>query len=196
MSTAPHDPSQCATHSAAHHPKPTPDLHYLHTRERRWPLRVLMVCMGNICRSPTAHGVLQSLIKQADLQQRIEVDSAGTHAYHVGEAPDTRSQQHARQRGYALHGLRARQVKASDCLAFDVILVMDQANETAVRALAQSFGDSQVQHKIMRLASFATRHRSDEVPDPYYGGEKGFDQVLDLVEDACQSLLGQLRPYA
>lgn len=173
-----------------------PDLHYLQTRNRAAPIRVLMVCMGNICRSPTAHGVLERYIAQAGLQQRIEVDSAGTHAYHVGEPPDKRSQSHALLRGFDLQAQRARQVKTADLQDFDVVLVMDQPNETAVRALAQSLRGPDVQHKIMRLADFATRHDTHEVPDPYYGGDKGFDYVLDLVEDACQNLLEKLKACA
>lgn len=173
-----------------------PDLHYLHNPNRTAPIRVLMVCMGNICRSPTAHGVLERYIAQAGLQQLIEVDSAGTHAYHVGEPPDKRSQSHALLRGFDLQHQRARQVKAVDLMESDIVLVMDQPNETAVRALAQTVSGPDVQHKIMRLAAFATRHQAHEVPDPYYGGDKGFDYVLDLVEDACQNLFDKLKAYA
>jgi protein-tyrosine phosphatase len=100
------------------------------------PVRVLMVCTGNICRSPTAHGVLEKMVADAGLQHLVQVDSAGTHGYHVGEAPDARSQQHARRRGYDLSGQRARQLTKQDFDAFDLVLVMDSANETAARRIA------------------------------------------------------------
>lgn len=153
------------------------------------PVRVLMVCMGNICRSPTAHGVLQAKVAAAGLQQAVEVDSAGTHDYHVGEPPDARAQQHALRRGYDLSGQRARQLQARDFSAFDLVLVMDAANER----LAQALCPPAQRHKLQRLAAFASRHTVTQVPDPYYGGAEGFEQVLDLVEDACDGLLTQLQ---
>ncbi|MDO4724096.1 MAG: low molecular weight protein-tyrosine-phosphatase [Comamonadaceae bacterium] len=148
-----------------------------------------MVCMGNICRSPTAHGVLQAKVAAAGLQQAVEVDSAGTHDYHVGAPPDARAQQHALRRGYDLSGQRARQLQARDFLAFDLVLVMDAANER----LAQALCPPEQRHKLQRLAAFASRHAATQVPDPYYGGADGFEQVLDLVEDACDGLLAQLQ---
>ncbi|THU05536.1 low molecular weight phosphotyrosine protein phosphatase [Lampropedia puyangensis] len=150
-----------------------------------------MVCMGNICRSPTAHGVMQCKLEQAGLHKQIAVDSAGTHAYHVGEPPDARSQHHAVRRGYDLSAQRARQFSAVGFAAFDVVLVMDDANERAVRQLAGPAHNQQV----MRLAAFALHHQTQEVPDPYYGGDQGFEYVLDLVEDACDGLLKQLIAY-
>ena len=121
-----------------------------------------MVCMGNICRSPTAHGVLEHLVQQAGLQQRIHVDSAGTHGYHIGAPPDPRSQQHAAARGYDLSTQRARHLQARDFTAFDWVLVMDADNERIARALCPP----QHQPKIHRLAAFCQRHQAQEVPDP------------------------------
>lgn len=156
--------------------------------------RVLMVCTGNICRSPTAHGVFEKMVADAKLQQRISVDSAGTHSYHVGEAPDARSQKHARLRGYDLSTQRARQLTAQDFEDFDLVLMMDSANEAAARRIASP---AQLQ-RMRRLTDYCQRFDDQEVPDPYYGGERGFEHVLDLVEDACQNLLqsiaGQARP--
>ena len=153
------------------------------------PVRVLMVCMGNICRSPTAHGVLTQRVADAGLGDRIVVDSAGTHDYHVGRPPDERAQQHAARRGVDLSAQRARQLTARDFDAFDLVLVMDDANEQAARALCPPAQ----RHRLRRLTDFCTRHRASEVPDPYYGGAQGFEEVLDLVEDACHGLLAALQ---
>jgi len=150
--------------------------------------RVLMVCMGNICRSPTAHGVLQKMVANAGLAPRVQVDSAGTHGWHTGEPPDERAQQHAARRGYDLSGQRARQLTRRDFADFDLVLVMDAHNEHTASALcppAQA-------HKLRRLTDFCTRHSAHEVPDPYYGGPAGFETVLDLIEDACTGLLAAL----
>ena len=155
------------------------------------PVRVLMVCMGNICRSPTAHGVLTQRVADAGLGDRIVVDSAGTHDYHVGRPPDERAQQHAARRGYDLSAQRARQLTARDFDAFDLVLVMDDANEQAARALCPPAQ----RHRLRRLTDFCTRHRASEVPDPYYGGAAGFEAVLDLVEDACDGVLAAMAPH-
>lgn len=155
------------------------------------PVRVLMVCMGNICRSPTAHGVLTQRVADAGLGDRIVVDSAGTHDYHVGRPPDERAQQHAARRGYDLSAQRARQLKAQDFDDFDLVLVMDDANQHAARALCPP-GQ---RHKLRRLTDFCIRHRASEVPDPYYGGAAGFEAVLDLVEDACDGVLAAMAPH-
>lgn len=149
-----------------------------------------MVCMGNICRSPTAQAVLEAKIEAAGLAGSIQVDSAGTHDYHVGEPPDARAQQHAALRGYDLSSQRARQLQAGDFAAFDLVLVMDAVNERSAHALCPPAH----RHKLQRLARFARRHDADEVPDPYYGTAGGFEYVLDLVEDACDGLLAQLAP--
>ena len=149
------------------------------------PFRVLFVCMGNICRSPTAHGVFESMVAEAGLSERIEVDSAGTHSYHVGAPPDARSQVHALKRGYDLSGQSARQLTALDFEQFDLVLTMDWDN----LALAQERCPPEHQRKLRRLAEFFQQHSSPVVPDPYQGGSNGFEEVLDLVEDGCAVLL-------
>lgn len=145
--------------------------------------------MGNICRSPTAHGVMRHLVQQAGLAPRIAVDSAATHNYHPGESPDERSQRHARQRGYQLADLRARQIRQADFEHHDLILVMDWNNLEHVQAQCPP----EHAHKLRRLTEFCTRLQSDVVPDPYYGGADGFERVLDLVEDACTGLLAHVQ---
>ncbi len=151
---------------------------------------VLMVCMGNICRSPTAEGVLRRKLREAGLDGLVTVDSAGTHGHwHAGEAPDPRSQAHARQRGYELSALRARQVVEADFEQFDLILAMDWDN----LALLEEMSPPTARHKLRRLTEHCRRHEEPVVPDPYYGGRDGFDRVLDLVEDACDGLVDLLR---
>lgn len=149
---------------------------------------ILMCCMGNICRSPTAEGVLRAKLQSAGLADRIELDSAGTHDYHVGRAPDARSQRHALRRGYDLSALRARQVGVADFDRFDLVLAMDLDNMAALRQLHPEVSPD----KLRLLMSFATRHRAEEVPDPYYGEGDGFEQVLDYVEDACDGVVAML----
>lgn len=151
--------------------------------------RVLMVCMGNICRSPVAEGVLRARLRQAGLHTRVVVDSAGTHGYHAGEPPDPRAIRSAAQRGYELADLRARPVQAEDFTRFDWLLAMDEAN----LAWLQSHLPEGAAPRIGLLMTHARSH-SDviEVPDPYYGAVAGFERVLDLVEDACDGLLADL----
>lgn len=146
---------------------------------------MLFVCMGNICRSPTAHGVFRAMVVEAGLAQRVRVDSAGTHGYHPGEPPDARSQSHAARRGYDLSDLRARQITPEDYAAFDLVLVMDWDNH----ALATAQCPPHLVHKVRRLTEFCQHQVAEVVPDPYYGGAQGFEGVLDLVEDACRGLL-------
>lgn len=150
---------------------------------------VLMCCMGNICRSPTAEGVLRAKLVEAGLDEEVELESAGTHGYHVGCPPDARSQRSALRRGYDLSALRARQVSLDDFDRFDLILAMDHANLAALRRLHPEAGDG----RVRLLMSFATRHRAEEVPDPYYGEGDGFERVLDYVEDACEGVVAMLR---
>ncbi|UXY14398.1 low molecular weight phosphotyrosine protein phosphatase [Chitiniphilus purpureus] len=150
---------------------------------------VLFICTGNICRSPTADGVLRHLVRQAGLQDRVEVDSAGTHDYHIGEAPDRRTQAHAVKRGYDLCSLRAREVASGDFARFDLVLAMDRGH----LALLQRQCPAAYRHKVRLFLEFATRHGEREVPDPYYGGAEGFEHVLDLVEDGCAGLLAHVR---
>jgi protein-tyrosine phosphatase len=151
--------------------------------------KVLMVCMGNICRSPTAEGVLRHKLHEAGLHDLVVVDSAGTHAYHVGDPPDNRSMQHARRRGYDLSALRARRVADADFERFDLILAMDWDNY----ALLEEQCPPQHRAKLRRLSEFARRHDSPVVPDPYYSGAEGFERVLDLIEDACEGLVDHLK---
>lgn len=152
-------------------------------------IRVLFVCTGNICRSPTAEGVFRALVARSGLGDRIEVDSAGTHHYHVGESPDRRTQQAALRRGYDLSAQRARQVEADDFVRFDHILAMDQRNMDMLSAYCPPF----LRHKLRLFLEFADGTDLREVPDPYYGEGDGFERVLDLVESAAQGLLDHLR---
>ena len=152
------------------------------------PTRVLFVCLGNICRSPTAHGVFEAMVAQAGLARSVEVDSAGTGAWHVGEAPDTRATQAARQRGYDLAALRARQFTVADFERFDVILAMDGSNLADLQALRPA----SYAGVLALFLDYAEEVGECEVPDPYYGGAGGFDHVLDLVENASRGLLRTL----
>lgn len=150
---------------------------------------VLMVCTGNICRSPTAEAVLREQVRQAGLQDLVHVDSAGTHDYHVGAPPDHRSCRHASLRGYDLSGLRARQVHSLDFSRFDLILGMDGDH---MELLAEQCPPEH-RHKLRRLMEFAAEGFGDDVADPYHGGQEGFEAVLDHVEAACQGLLRHLQ---
>lgn len=151
--------------------------------------RVLLVCMGNICRSPTAEGVLRHYLKIHGLHDKVEVDSAGTHGYHVGEAPDQRTQRAALIRGYNLSQLRARKVAPQDMDYFDLILAMDKTNLDNLRRIAPP----EVYNRIGLFMDYAENFDDDEVPDPYYGLGHGFDLVLDMVEDASQGLVEELK---
>lgn len=148
---------------------------------------LLMVCHGNICRSPTAEGVMRAKVERAGLASAILIDSAGTHGYHVGEAPDLRSQQAAQRRGYDLSAQRARQVSLADFERFDLVLAADQRNLTALRQLCPPA----LRYKLTLM--LAPLGGSQEVPDPYYGGASGFDRVLDLLEAACDGWLVRLQ---
>ena len=150
---------------------------------------VLFVCMGNYCRSPTAEGVFRAVVRQRAPQLAIHIDSAGTHDYHVGRAPDPRSVAAARRRGIDLSGLRARQVEDEDFVRFDYILAMDRGNLEALR----SRSPGHLSHRVRLLMEFASRPDQTEVPDPYYGGPGGFELVLDLVEEAANGLLDHLQ---
>lgn len=149
---------------------------------------VLFVCMGNICRSPTAQGVFEHLVQRSGLAESIRVDSAGTHAYHIGNQPDTRSQQAALGRGVDLSKQRARQVQADDFSHFDYILAMDLNNLQILQRSAQA----QQARNLKLFMEFASRWQEREVPDPYYGGSQGFERVLDMIEDASEGLLEHL----
>ena len=149
---------------------------------------VLFVCLGNICRSPTAHGVFETLLEQGGWSDLVEVDSCGTGDWHVGGAPDGRATQEAKERVYDLSGQRARQVQREDFLRFDYILAMDKSNLSELRALCpQSYAG-----RLGLFLEFADGTEHLEVPDPYYGGADGFTQVLDLVELAGRGLLREI----
>ena len=152
------------------------------------PTRILMVCMGNICRSPTAEAVLRVQAALRGLAQHVEVDSAGTHGWHAGEPPDARAQAHGARRGYDLAPLRARRVQAADFERFDLILAMDRDNLANLLELRPDGAKARVE----LLMRYASRHAAEEVPDPYYGPAAGFERVLDLIEDACDGLLAHL----
>jgi protein-tyrosine phosphatase len=151
-------------------------------------MRILFVCLGNICRSPTAEAVFRHKLAQAGLTQQVQVDSAGTGDWHVGKAPDSRTVRAARLRGYDLAPLRGRQVSVEDLQRFDLILAMDLNNLRHLQAMPCRSTGAEVD-LFLRRYGLAT----DEVPDPYYGGEDGFEQVLDLVEQACEALLVEVR---
>jgi protein-tyrosine phosphatase len=153
-------------------------------------MRILFVCMGNICRSPTAEGVMRWLIDEAGLADRVHVESAGTGAWHIGNPPDERATLAARRRGVTLEGA-ARQVRPSDFRDFDLLIAMDRANLRELLAIAP---DEEAAEKVRLLREFDPAASGDlDVPDPYYGGGRGFETVLDMVEAACRGLLDELR---
>ena len=148
-------------------------------------MRILFVCMGNICRSPTAEGVMRKLLREEGLEDEIEIESAGTGGWHAGDPPDGRATAAAARRGIELDG-QARRVTRSDFNSFDLILAMDRENLRELRAIAPPHA----RDKIRLLVA------DRDVPDPYYGGERGFEDVLDIVEAACRELLDELREHA
>lgn len=151
-------------------------------------MRVLFVCLGNICRSPTAEGVLRHQLAEAGLAEVIHVASAGTGDWHVGNPPDSRTRRAAQLRGYDLSAQRAQQVSAEDFTRYDLILAMDKSNLASLQAMRPG-------HASAELDLFLRRYEGalDEVPDPYYGGEQGFEHVLDLIEAACRGLVSELK---
>jgi protein-tyrosine phosphatase len=149
---------------------------------------VLFVCTGNICRSPTAEGVFRHLARERGVLDLLRIDSAGTHDYHVGEAPDARSVEHAARRGYDLAPLRARQVSGADFREFDRILAMDRGHLRQLKAMAPAGSPARVAMFLDHSGSW----RGLDVPDPYYGGSRGFEEVLDMVEEASARLLEEI----
>ena len=145
--------------------------------------------MGNICRSPTAQGVFERLVEDAGLAHQVEIDSAGTHAYHVGEPPDQRATLAASNRDVDLTPQRARRVHAGDFEAFDYILAMDRSNLEDLQAICPLH----LQERVRLLLDFAEDGASGDVPDPYYGGAQGFERVLDMVEDGARGLLKEIQ---
>jgi protein-tyrosine phosphatase len=152
-------------------------------------IKVLFVCMGNICRSPTAEGVFAKLIKEQDLEEYFFIDSAGTHAYHIGEPPDLRAQHAALERDVELSYLRARKVIMADFEDFDFLLAMDGDNY----AVLMEASPEEYKDKISYFLDYAPHLKTREVPDPYYGGKYGFERVLDLIEAASEGFLSNLQ---
>ncbi|MDR0421911.1 MAG: low molecular weight phosphotyrosine protein phosphatase [Proteiniphilum sp.] len=156
------------------------------TKDSKKNIRLLFVCLGNICRSPAAEGIMATVVEKSGLQDVIEVDSAGTSGWHEGELPDERMRRHGKRRGYDFRS-PARKFRKSDFDDFDYILVMDRQNFASVKAMASSWEQT---GKIHMMTEFSRQHpHHDHVPDPYYGGASGFELVLDLLEDACEGLL-------
>ncbi len=150
--------------------------------------KILVVCMGNICRSPTADGVLRKKVADAGLTEALVIDSAGTHGYHAGHAPDQRSQAEAQKNGYDLSDIESRRVTEEDFYAFDLILAMDQDNLAHLRDMEPDDGRA----TLRLFLDYHPSRRGEEVPDPYYGGRAGFAHVLDLIEVAADGLLAEL----
>jgi protein-tyrosine phosphatase len=151
-------------------------------------VKVLFVCLGNICRSPTAEGVFRKITTEEGLAEHVEIDSAGTHAYHIDEPPDRRAQAAALRRGVDISGLRGRQATAIDIERFDYVLAMDRENYENLMAICPEGHE----HKVRLFMEFAP-HRPPDVPDPYFGGTSGFDRVLDMIEEAAAGLLEDIR---
>lgn len=151
--------------------------------------RILFVCLGNICRSPAGEGIMKKLIKNEGLEDKIEIDSAGTAGYHVGELPDSRMRQHGAKRGYNFDSC-SRKFTAKDFDNFDLILAMDDSNYSNIMRLSP---DLELDKKVHRMVEFSRKYKHDHIPDPYYSGADGFELVLDLLEDACQGLLTEVK---
>ena len=148
-------------------------------------VKVLFVCMGNICRSPTAEAVFRDLVKKRGFEKQFEIDSAGTHGYHIGNPPDRRTQQAARARNIQMDALRSRKVELDDFSRFDYVIAMDFDNH----GMLTDISPADHMHKIKLMMSFADASDVTEVPDPYYGGSDGFELVLDLLQEAAEGLL-------
>ncbi|AOE49871.1 low molecular weight protein-tyrosine-phosphatase [Kangiella sediminilitoris] len=151
---------------------------------------VLFVCLGNICRSPTAEGVFQHKVNEAGLDHLVKVDSAGTSAFHVGEAPDQRSQQEARKAGYDLSYIRSRKAQATDFVDFDLVIAMDLENYHNLSLLKTNGYDDKLK---LFIRDYAPELEIEEVPDPYYGGAEGFTKVLNMIETASDNLLSEIK---
>ncbi len=152
-------------------------------------VKLLFVCTGNICRSPTAEGVMRHHVEAAGLDDAIQIDSAGTQGFHAGEAPDTRSAATAKARGVSLDGQVARQVTADDFYTFDLLLALDRGHETILRRKAPQG----MEEKVVLFLDYVGVKSDGEVPDPYYGGASGFEQVYNLIDQGCQRLLDRVQ---
>ncbi len=158
----------------------------LHIAKGKDKVGILFVCLGNICRSPAAQGVMERLVEEKGVADKFEIDSAGLYGGHAGDLPDARMRTHARQRGLNLTH-RSRQVRESDFDRFDIIVAMDDSNYDRLRRMAPTVED---ERKVVKMADFFTLHPwADCVPDPYYDGAEGFENALDLIEDGCETLL-------
>lgn len=151
--------------------------------------RILFVCLGNICRSPAGEGIMRKFVETEGLHDKIKIDSAGTSGYHIGELPDSRMRQHGARRGYDFNSL-SRKFTANDFDNFDLILAMDDSNYANILRLSP---DLESDAKVKRMVDFSVKYSHDHVPDPYYSGADGFELVLDLLEDACQGLLTEVK---
>jgi protein-tyrosine phosphatase len=151
--------------------------------------KLLFVCLGNICRSPSAEGVMKAIVEKHGLAHRFEIDSAGTSGYHAGDAADARMRRHARNRGLELTSI-SRQVQLRDFDYFDWIIAMDDSNYNDLLSLTRSDAHRK---KVVKMTDFCSLPDVDHVPDPYYGGDAGFERVLDILEDACAGFLQSLR---
>jgi len=156
--------------------------------KNEFSMKVLFVCLGNICRSPTAEAVFSKLAVEKGVMDRLEVDSAGLNGFHIGQSPDPRSVKYAGKRGIDLTPIRGRQIERADFERFDVVIAMDNENVRQLTALCPE----SMQGKISLLLAYADRCNHREVPDPYYGGEREFELVLDLIESGCRGLIDQL----
>lgn len=153
-------------------------------------MKLLFICLGNICRSPAAEGIMRQMVEERALSNDIIVDSAGIGSWHVGEMPDPRMRKHAARRGYDLSPLRARQFRSDDFQKFDYIIVMDEENYHDVMARGGVYADAR---KVLRMKDYFIRYKGQQsVPDPYYGGAEGFERALNLIEDGCEGLLKDL----
>lgn len=153
-------------------------------------MKLLFICLGNICRSPAAEGIMRQMVEERALSNDIIVDSAGIGSWHVGEMPDPRMRKHAARRGYDLSPLRARQFRSDDFQKFDYIIVMDEENYHDVMERGGVYADAR---KVLRMKDYFIRYKGQQsVPDPYYGGAEGFERALNLIEDGCEGLLKDL----
>ena len=170
--------------AASHFSQDTPEaIKNLQQKDKK---RILFVCLGNICRSPAAEGIMESMVEECERTNEFELDSAGLYAGHAGELPDQRMRVHARRRGYELTH-RSRPVKSTDFDDFDLIVAMDNSNFSRLKNLAPTADD---ERKIVKMTDFIAGYpRYDHVPDPYYEGAEGFELVLDMLEDGCRNLL-------